>query len=379
VSARAANTQRRRLWWTILALFLGLLAPEVILRFLIFSDSDLARTRGAGLREPANFAEARLDDEFWRLNWKLQGKKSGTGPLPSHELLGWTGHTLDAESLLPRLAEPLEGRRPVLLYGASYASCVVPAEDCFQGLMAASDLAGKYVLHNLGVGGYGIDQILLLMQATLDHYKGQNPIVIVMPVLDSDFNRASLSFRSRPKPRFRQIRGKLQPIEPVFMGGPDAYLESHGVGITSYVWNYLTHGANLLPRAWKIQLQGREQRFQEQGNLVNAILDQMHVELKARELDSFFVLCTSPRGLPPNGLDAMERRVVRRFLMNGEAFLSSREFIEAALEAGPLGMSELFITRGTVGRNHPTAEGNKVLFKAIRAGLAGQRTTDQPF
>ena len=152
------------------------------------------------------------------------------GPDP---LLGWTGRRIEPGTYQLRNAGPDDGRRPVLLYGASYASCVIDEEDCFHELMERSDLASRYCLFNYGVGGYGIDQIYLLLRETIDDYAGRNPIVAIAAVVDSDFERCVLGIRDWPKPRLHSVDGELVQSGPV-IESRDAYLREHGSGIVSY-------------------------------------------------------------------------------------------------------------------------------------------------
>ncbi|MFT7464568.1 MAG: hypothetical protein ACI9EF_002924, partial [Pseudohongiellaceae bacterium] len=111
--------------------------------------------------------------------------------------MGWVGDAIEPQTYNHRDEAALGGRRPVLLYGASYAQCAagLAMTDCFQHAMAASDLADSYGLLNYGVGNSGIGQTYLMMQNTLDRFSGRDPAVVIGLVLETDFDRAMLSFR----------------------------------------------------------------------------------------------------------------------------------------------------------------------------------------
>ncbi len=371
----AAKRSRRRLGCVGFALLLGLLLPEVLVRWMLFGSSELAESYGAEMRDPALYADPLLDTEYWTLRHALGMDLIVQSAENHHPQLGWRPRMLDAETLRHLDERHLDGRRPILLYGASYASCVTSHAECFQGLLRGSKLSDEYCLLNYGCGGYGMDQVLLLMRATLDLYADLDPIVIVLPVLDSDFERCSLEFRSLPKPRLELVDGELTPTGPVLSGGADAYLREHGVGITSYAWNYLTHAETQLPGSLRNWLQDRDARIEEQFELVEAILGGIEEELVRRELDHVYLLATSPRGLPPRKTPKMETRVTDWMRAQGLPFLSLRPYVARALEHVEEGMPRLFFVEGT-GKHHPTPLGNRVVFEALKDGLSGRYPSD---
>jgi len=369
--AYAAKRNRRRLGCVGFAIVLGLLLPEVLVRWMLFGSSELAESYGAELRDPGLYADPLLDTEYWTLRHALGMDLIAQSAENHHPELGWRPRMLDAETLRHRDEEHLDGRRPILLYGASYASCVTPHIECFQGLLEASNLSDEYCLLNYGCGGYGIDQVYLLMRATLDLYADLDPIVVVLPVLDSDFERSSLDFRSLPKPRLELVDGELRHMGPVPSGGADAYLRERGIGITSYAWAYLTHAETQLPGTWRNWLQDREARLDEQFELIEAILDGIEEELVQRDFDHVYLLATSPRGLPPKPIPRMEARVTERMRDLGLPFLLLRPYVADALEHLDGDMSLVFLPEGT-GKHHPTPLGNRVLFEALKDGLDGR-------
>jgi hypothetical protein len=255
----------------------------------------------------------------------------------------------------------------VLLYGASYASCVTPPEDCFEGLMQRSELAGRYVLHNYGVGGYGLDQAYLMLRETLDHYAGTNPVVVFLLVADSDLERSSLTYRDWPKPRLCLRDGALQPERPV-PDSKEAYLRQYGTGITSFAWRGLIRSPGVLPESWRAALNGEGRKRREQWELIERVLDAIQAEVTIRDLDCTFLLCTSRRGLEsptrPFELGRLESLLAARSIPHADAL---RGFQEAGA-AHEQGLGALYQGEQVEGA-HPNLQGNRLIFDCLREQL----------
>ncbi len=59
---------------------------------------------------------------------------------------------------------------------------------------------------NMGVGGYGLDQMYLMLRRHIGHFR---PDLVVAAFIDDDLERAMLSFRDFEKPRFEIREGRL--------------------------------------------------------------------------------------------------------------------------------------------------------------------------
>jgi hypothetical protein len=357
---------------------LGLFLPEAALRWLLFSSSELALSWAGELRNAHNFADSSFEDEYWLLRWVLEPGESKHRSPTYDARLGWINDRFDARTRRPLTVDELPGRRPLLMFGASYVACMTKPKECFEGLMRQSDIARQYYPVNYGVGGYGIDQVYLLLRESLDLFAGENPLVVIGVVLDSDLERCVLGFRSWPKPRFELREGRLVEPGPVFAGGSQAFLDQHGIGITSYAWRYLLHGKHQLAGPWRERVRGVAAQQSAQDELIDALLSAMRAELESRGLEYFFVLFTSPRGLPPAEVPAQERRLTRLFLDEGVPFVHARPYLLQAGESREGGLDSLFSAAGPA-MNHPNAEGNRVLFEALRDGLEGRFTTQAAF
>jgi hypothetical protein len=66
-------------------------------------------------------------------------------------------------------------------------------------------------VQNAGVGGYGIDQVVLRAKRRLDH---QRAAVVVLSFVSPDVTRCAYSFRNRWRPYFRLNGGELTLIPP---------------------------------------------------------------------------------------------------------------------------------------------------------------------
>src|SRR5688572_29432308 len=176
---RARSRPRRALVALALGLVAALVSSELALRFLLFHDSELALRLGKDLRRIEHFGNIQSDEEMWKLQWAFSDR-GGAEPNPSADpTVGWRG------TLLPGFLHPqgddldrtLAGRRLVLLFGDSFALCNTPANQCFQRLLADSDLGSRFLLLNCGVGGYGLDQTHLLIRQVVPNYARYDPLI----------------------------------------------------------------------------------------------------------------------------------------------------------------------------------------------------------
>ena len=111
------------------------------------------------------------------------------GPPRFDSRLGWVSRGVLDDYDHERRAE-LAGRRPVLLFGDSFAACVTEPVDCWQGWFARSERRDDEMLLNYGAGGYGLDQIALLAQSALDRWHAERPRILIGILVDDDIDRA---------------------------------------------------------------------------------------------------------------------------------------------------------------------------------------------
>ena len=362
---------RRILWSSLLALVGGLLAVELSFRWLLFGG-DGAEKLGADLRHAAYFADSTSDDDFWKLFVELD---HGQAPMPDHAYhpeLGWVSADLDAGTLRHVAAADLRGRRPVLLYGDSFARCMGAREDCFESLLEHSDLADRFGLLNHGVQGYGLDQIHLLIDRTIDRYLDQKPVVVIALQVDDSLDRTVLAIRGWPKPRLA-IRG--DELVPEFSPVPrlEAYLRDHPVSFPSYAWRYLQFGTGLVPLRGRAWLRDEPAIAEHKQQISRRILQAIHAGLERRGVEHFFLLFYGESYVDGSRAPDWREGVLLEFLGTGPVpFTSARRAIveDAARSGRPV--SDYFDHGEGASHGHLDPAGNRAAFQALHDGIEGR-------
>ncbi len=332
-----------------------LVVAELGFRALLFSDFSFMQP----LRDPGLYADQFDEVEFWQLQ-HIFSSEDLTPPTP-HPELGWIGKRFDPEDNRHQLAGELNGRRPVLLFGDSYADCTTPidnpAEGCFDGILNSDpEFNDSALLLNYGAGGYGVGQIYLNMKRTLDLY--DNPFVVVSFMLN-DMDRTLLPFRIAQKPYFDVQDGQLRvngyPIEK----RTDDYLAKHPLKINSYLYRLLLHGGSLPPRLTQ-KLQGTQEKIRQKIEVNRALLAGMIRELERRNLDYVF-LVFYPRHLLEQA-DNWRSRLAEQYLTRRKvAWLSSKRLLEAHSRSSGHPLDDYFAPD-----NHPSRIQNELLSAAIK-------------
>jgi hypothetical protein len=327
-------------------------SAELGLRWLLLSDGALARRWGANLRQPERFADPNSDD-YWKLQWILQREHLLPAVHPDPEI-GWLGAAEPGSYAHPGEAR-VQGRRPVLLFGDSYAQCATDPGECFQGLLEGSDLGREYALVNYGVGGYGVDQMYLLLRRVLPRFAAQKPIVVFAVMLDDDFNRSLLGVRCWPKSRARLEQGALR-LESPGLTDPDEYLRAHPLAGWSWVWRLFVHRGGGAPVAERVAVN-------------RALLDAVAAELDTAGLEHVFLFFNGEQTLFDEPAQQWSVDLARDFQREtGQPCVWTRPYLRAAAGDDPLRAKELFGVSGK-GIGHYNAWGNRVAFEALRQGL----------
>lgn len=348
------------------SLFAFALLLELALRAAVFTESEGLARIAWRLREPDNFS-SRWYDDYWILKHRFT-RPDDRLPALYDPLLGWRASWISPGDYRHADADRIGERRPVLLYGDSFAACVTPPEDCWQGLLERSELGGRYALLNYGVGGYGLDQAYLLLRETLDLWAARDPVVVVAVLVDDDLDRSLLRFRGWPKPRLVLTEsGALEPDEPR-VPSVDEYLVTHPIGIRSYALRYLLYGARLLPRNETESWIGRGTRVERAQELNRAILEAIRAETAARDLELFVLLLHGSHYLRQH--DWREVFLVTELERLGVPYVSSKPLLLADRERSGRPEADYFIAQGR-GVGHYTPLANEVVFAALAAGLRG--------
>jgi hypothetical protein len=359
---------KRALFKAALALAAGLILAEVALRSLLFSDHPTVARYGRSLRVPEKFAARSYDDSYWQLQLAFRAGRSRRST-PFDPLLGWVRFEVTPLTYEHSDAARVGERRPVLLYGDSYANCVTVKDLCWEGLMERAALGRRHAVINYGTGGYGLDQIVLLVRATLPLWIERDPIVVVSLLVNSDLERSVLRCRDLPKPHFGfDEEGRLELDGPV-AATPSEFLADHPLRIRSYLWRWLLHGSGILPESWVRRLTDQAAKIAGCRELNRALLDLVVSELEASGVQYFFLLFHSRASYTPDAsLDWEEPFVIEELERLGAPFLLSRVFVRAAALERGVSESSLHFEEGA-GRNHLTPAGNAAVFGAFMRGI----------
>lgn len=356
----------RRWRWLVLALALaaGLATPELALRWMLFEDSERAQRVGErlALRRPELFGDPTFDSEYWVLRRRLAATRAEREAQPPifDALLGWRTSAIQADYDHDARAR-LAGRRPLLLYGASYC------DTDFDAVFERSDLAQRWGLVNYCIGGVGPDQVLLLLRESLKHFDGLSPVVALGLEVNGDFDRAVLSYRSFPKPRATvRADGTLEFSGPV-ASTLEEHIARHPLAISSYALRAL--GEHWLGETARAE---RERARQElKWSVVSSIVAAIDDELERRGIPYFYVLfndvhdCATdePRSwIEPRLVELLERESISYQLARPVLRRASREFGEP--------LASYFVHAPHPREGHPSEVGLERLLECFRAGLA---------
>lgn len=352
---------------TIFSLCLAWGAGELGVRWLLFGEGSISVSLGDSLRDPNRFADALSEDDFWKLQRSFQGVHERDQFERAHAVHGWLPASVRREDLSHRAEGSLRGRRPVLLYGDSFSECVVPAEDCWESLLEESSLSEELRMLNYGTCAYGLDQIVLLLERSVDRYLEEDPIIVIGVLVDEDIDRCALSFRGHPKPMvvekeegfLWELPGELSASE---------WLEDHPIEIDSYLLRLLAT-SNSLPLSSvgesKLDTIERKQRA------ATWLLQRLQRLLLERELEHFVVLFHGERlASGREGGDWREAFLMRTLEELGIPYVSSREALFADHVLTGRVARDYFLRDGAF-QGHYTASGNEAVFPAMLDGLRG--------
>jgi len=347
----------------------ALLLLELAIRWLLFSPPSALESMARRLQHAQLFA-APWEDDYWRLRYLFRDPARARRPR-SHPLLGWHTPKIDPESFDHVDRGGLEGRRPLLLYGDSFAACVTPEADCWQGLLEASRHGTEYALLNYGTGGYGLDQTYLLARASLAQYVAERPLVVIGILVDDDLDRTNLRMRGWPKPYLvASASGRLELDEPVAQDEAQ-FLAAHPLEIRSYLWRYLVCGSGRMPASVENRVTGRSRaqgRTRERSRL---ILESLAQDLQGADVDHFVVLFhgpaaeETPPGEPQNG-------GWRESFLVAELERLDLPYVLSSLELAASRGAGLFVDAGPPLAGHYSAAGNRAVFGAFLRGIEGR-------
>ena len=117
----------------LISVFITLFIGEVIYRKLLFSKGDSFKN----LKDPKLYANQEWDDNYWKLA-QIWGISKPPNPNP---LLGW-GYEFWENSLIYPDMNSLNKKRPVLIYGDSFANCI-DSTQCYEEYLNNDSMFSK--------------------------------------------------------------------------------------------------------------------------------------------------------------------------------------------------------------------------------------------
>lgn len=320
---------------------------EIGLRHVLFNGDPVWDF----LRKPGNYAlyhkdgnEDHFNEDYWKLQYLFNRAFNVTKP---HPLLGWSGNfsKKDYEHADEARAK---GRRPVLLYGDSFAMCVDSVE-CFEDhLNADSTFSAEHYFMNFGVGGYGVDQIHILMEETIELH--EKPFVI-FSMLTTDMDRSMLYMRDSNKGRFKLEDDELVLTHTPITLSTEEFVAANPPEIWSYSVNLILNGL--------MKVFGEPGRFKweyvaELKSVNEALIRKSIEQLRASNTEFVVLLFQSSYHAPHEWRNVFLRDLFAELEV---PYLASSDIIDQVNETEPRDISAYTI----VGDGHPTSLANQLV------------------
>ncbi len=289
----APKTRIRLTWRKRLAVALGslaatLVAAEVCLRCAVFTTWGRATPGLARLSRPGQWGDFRFDDNYWIVHAFGAEGSARRETTNHHAVLGWLPGAVDGVRLRHVEGDLPPGKHPILMFGDSYTECMTAPEECWQELMRLSLLSPHVSLLNFGARGYGVDQMLLLLDRTIDQYTDKKPLVVVAIMIDDDFDRAMLRVAAFPRPQMKLVNGSIDPhVEPV--PSPAQFFAGGGpLGRSSLLAAWLGYQVPNQFKSWRARRQ--RQRDSESQAMATALVERLAAVVADRQLQLVLVL-----------------------------------------------------------------------------------------
>lgn len=355
------TSKKKRFTWKNLLVFtisllLALCAGEWIYRRILFGGEEAFDK----YRKPGLYSHEGSPD-YWALQ-DMFNPNPNTRYAP-HPWLGWAGGFFNSQSYLHDDFLKARNKRPVLLYGDSFAMGVDQSSR-FQEILNADTVftKGHYLL-NYGMGGYGLDQIQILMHQTA--YRYHKPFII-FSLLTEDIERSGLPLRVSLKPYY-EMEGDSLVLRGVPVSIPvDSFIKEHPPEIRSYLWRRLIFGTghSWMPESIDRRLKGTTHYYEQKSALNAAILDKVLAELKTLDCDYFFLVFQRMgfAGVQdPN--DQWRVNMIKDWLDRNQV---PHFFTGPILDADSKATGRPYGFYAIEGDGHPTTEGNRVIGEFIK-------------
>lgn len=263
------------------SLSVTLLIVEVFLRIALFSSVqalDFLKVPRLYAHYERDATEHLYKEDYWKLRNRFYSVPDMAEP---HPLLGWSGN-FNNESFEHADEYKVGEKRPVLLFGDSFTQCI-DTSNCFEDFLNNDTaFSNHFYLLNYGVGGFGIDQIHLLMEQVVPRF--ENPIVI-FGMLTTDMDRSMLSFRDAPKPYFSLENDELRLNGVPVKLKSSEYIEQNPIEIGSFVLSLIRNSWN-----WLLKTKASEASKNEVVQLNKAIIKKQIGLLREAEVEPMMLL-----------------------------------------------------------------------------------------
>ena len=321
-------------------------AGEVFLRAMI-------AMRNPAFSKPELYAEYQGDDLYWQMayHWATSVWRPAT-PERVHPTLGWSQAPVTPENPLgleedTRLRLNDRGRK-ILFYGDSFVKGGSDPEyhipRYLDDRMADADVL------DLGVGGYGTDQIYLLFERTY-RLAGAKPD-IVMGTLIEDMDRAVLTLRTSQKPYFRLSNdGSLELEGLPIARDQEAYYDERPPRPFSYLIRYFSLN-------WNPWTSVTPANYGLIRDINGRIIDQVDMACRASGLKLLYVIFYGQREL----IDTTWRETLLKQELEARdiPYLDTKPVLLAYAREKGLPLSALYVPDG-----HHNNLGNQVIAEAI--------------
>lgn len=322
----------------------------------------------AKYRRPPLYA-AEWDSDYWKLlqQWKVLDLKDN-----AHPLLGWVKWNVWQKNLFHKDLQQLNGRRPVLLYGDSYAQHLDTSQTMRNLFEKDTAFNNTYKFINYGTGGYGTDQIHTLFTHTF--CKTEKPIVI-FSFLTLDLERSILNFRDGLKPSvYVNTDGNLAFDKSMISQGTDRYLRKHPPEIKSYLWRkFLFSDVNFLPDFITHYCTGETAARKKIIDLNTKILQDVIEKLQAAQTDYIFLIFDAPADYNTDDKTNWRMQFIQDFFkQNNVKHLYARDMIPYQLNIKD---SATFYKYFVVNDGHPTNLYYSYIINKIKSVIAYKEYT----
>jgi hypothetical protein len=345
----------------IIASAVTLAAAEGLLRLALFSEAFAV----PALHHPWRYADSFLDENYWKLAARFHTVEGALRAGRLHPTLGWSPDVSPDNPLgiyAERVPAPSTLSRPVLVYGDSFIAGATPMKSKIPQLLEAR--AGGRSFLNLGVSGFGVDQIFLRFTETVDQFARPT---IVFGILTDDLNRSLMRFRMAPKPYFER-RGEELALQsyPVKLT-PEEYLERHPPDIKLYLWRLTLFSLrDHLPRALFERLLGYDDAAREIRELNRLILKKLRDEARRRDLGVYVVIFYGVHELESS---TWQEHYLKATLQELQIpYFDSRIPLDAAVADNAFTRGDLYYAHN----NHPNEVGNRIIADALYEWLKAQ-------